>query len=187
MYYQIESGWDEMIARKALIAQWDLDQQKFLGFKTTAPPVQRSLLEEMRPTLKINRSNALTPSVESLGQGSGRDGILHGLDKDKSNVNPNNNDEVVFDVNSSNFQKLVLECPVPVLLDVYADWCGPCKQLGPVLEEVVSKANGMFRLAKLNADQDKELVDCLGVKALPTVFAISRGKLNDRYCIPNMT
>ncbi len=176
-----------MIARKALIAQWELDQQKFLGFNTTAPRVPRELLEQMRPTLKINTSNAVTPSLESLGQGFVRDGILHGLGKGNNNLIPNNNDAVVFDVNSTNFQKLVLECPIPVLLDVYADWCGPCKQLGPVLEEVVSKANGMFRLAKLNADKDKELVDILGVKALPTVFAISRGKLNDRYDIPNMT
>jgi thioredoxin-like negative regulator of GroEL len=56
----------------------------------------------------------------------------------------------VFEVTSENFQKIVLESPVPVLVDVYADWCGPCKQLGPLLEGAAMKSGGMFRLAKVS-------------------------------------
>ena len=56
----------------------------------------------------------------------------------------------MFEVTSENFQKIVLESPVPVLVDVYADWCGPCKQLGPLLEGAAMKSGGMFRLAKVS-------------------------------------
>lgn len=58
---------------------------------------------------------------------------------------PAKKEDVVFQVTAANFQSLVLESPVPVVLDVYADWCGPCKQLGPVLEEAAIKAGGAFR------------------------------------------
>jgi thioredoxin len=93
---------------------------------------------------------------------------------------PAKKEDVVFEVTASNFQKLVLESPVPVLLDVYADWCGPCKQLGPILENAAVKAGGMFRLAKVNSDQERAVAEALGVTGLPTVFTVSQGKLSDR-------
>ena len=54
----------------------------------------------------------------------------------------------------------------PVLLDVYADWCGPCKQLGPVLENAAMKSGGMFHLVKVNSDKNRELVETLGVTGM---------------------
>ena len=61
-----------------------------------------------------------------------------------------NKADVVFEATAAQVQELVLESPVPVLLDVYADWCGPCKVLGPILEEMAVKAGGLFRLVKIN-------------------------------------
>lgn len=58
---------------------------------------------------------------------------------------------------------MVIESPVPVLLDVYADWCGPCKQLGPVLENAAIQSGGMFRVAKLNSDKNRGVSETLGV------------------------
>jgi len=84
-------------------------------------------------------------------------------------------------VTASNFQKLVLESPVPVLVDVYADWCGPCKQLGPVLESAAMQSGGMFRLAKVNSDNERTLAEALQVSGLPTVFSVNNGKFNDRF------
>ncbi len=59
--------------------------------------------------------------------------------------------------------QVVIESPVPVLLDVYADWCGPCKQLGPMLEEMAMRSGGMFRLAKVNSDKNRGVSDVLQV------------------------
>jgi thioredoxin-like negative regulator of GroEL len=86
-------------------------------------------------------------------------------------------ESVVFEATTAQIQKLVLESPVPVLLDVYADWCGPCKVLGPALEEMAIKSGGMFRLVKLNSDNERPLSQALEVTALPTVFGVRDGKI----------
>ena len=72
-------------------------------------------------------------------------------------------EECVFECSSQDFQRLVMDAATPVLLDVYADWCGPCKQLGPVLENAAMKSGGMFHLVKVNSDKNRELVETLGV------------------------
>ena len=95
--------------------------------------------------------------------------------KDKAPT-PAKKEDCVFEVTSENFQKIVLESPVPVLVDVYADWCGPCKQLGPMLESAAMKSGGMFRLAKVNSDKESSLAQTLEVQGLPTVFACNAGK-----------
>ena len=65
----------------------------------------------------------------------------------------------------------------------YADWCGPCKQLGPQLEAAAIKSKGMFKLAKINSDKNRDIVETLGVTGLPTVFAFSEGRLTDRLAL----
>ena len=89
--------------------------------------------------------------------------------------------DVVFDATASDIQKLVLESPVPVLLDVYADWCGPCKVLGPALEEMAIKSGGAFRLVKVNSDNERAVSGALEVTALPTIFGISNGKIRNMF------
>ncbi|KAL7566670.1 hypothetical protein ACA910_017735 [Epithemia clementina (nom. ined.)] len=86
-------------------------------------------------------------------------------------------DDVVFEATSEQIQELVLESPVPVLLDVYADWCGPCKVLTPALEDMAQKSGGLFRLVKVNTDKEKSISTDLEVTALPTVFGIKGGKI----------
>lgn len=90
-------------------------------------------------------------------------------------------DSVVFEATAAQVRDLVIESPVPVLLDVYADWCGPCKTLSPILEEMAVKGGGAFRLVKLNSDKERELSSALEVTALPTVFGVNNGRIINMF------
>ena len=90
-------------------------------------------------------------------------------------------EDTIFDATASNLFEKVIASPQPVLLDVYATWCGPCKALTPALEDVARKAGGQIRLGKLDTDQERSISSALGVTALPTVFGIYRGKIVDSF------
>ena len=103
-----------------------------------------------------------------------------GNDSGKGSPSPSKSitkEDVIFHGKASTLEKLIFESPVPVLLDVYADWCGPCKQLTPILEEITLKAGGLFRLVKLNTDEERTASQALEVTALPTIFAIRDGQI----------
>ncbi|KAL3785263.1 hypothetical protein HJC23_002718 [Cyclotella cryptica] len=89
--------------------------------------------------------------------------------------------DVVFEGTTSDLQTLVIESTVPVLLDVYADWCGPCKQLTPALEQIIINAGGMLRLVKINTDQQRQISSALEITSLPTVFGIRDGKILNMF------
>lgn len=94
---------------------------------------------------------------------------------------PAKKEDVVFEATSENIQQIILESPVPVLLDVYADWCGPCKALAPILEEMAIKGGGMFRVVKLNTDEQRTVSSALEVTSLPTIFGIRNGKIVNSF------
>ncbi len=89
----------------------------------------------------------------------------------------------VFDVTTSEFRDAVLKrsLEVPVLVDFWAPWCGPCKQLGPAIEKVVKAAKGKLALAKMNIDAHPEVARQLGVQSIPAVFAFQRGAAVDGF------
>ena len=70
---------------------------------------------------------------------------------------------------------------VPVIVDFWAPWCGPCKQLGPLLEKVVSEANGAVRLVKVNIDENQEIARQLRIQSIPTVYAFKNGQPVDGF------
>lgn len=70
---------------------------------------------------------------------------------------------------------------VPVLVDFWAPWCGPCKQLGPAIEKVVAEQGGKVRLVKINVDENQALAGQMGVQSIPAVFAFSGGKPVDGF------
>lgn len=151
-----------------------MDQQKARGLNISIP---KDVLENIRPTLKVQNNSYTERTQPTIDKSEISKTSTPQNSPERKQVSV---EDVVFEVTSSDFQKVVLESPVPVLLDIYADWCGPCKQLGPMLEDIAVKANGMFRLVKVNSDRERQLVDSLNIKGLPTVFAVSQGKIIDR-------
>lgn len=89
----------------------------------------------------------------------------------------------VFDATLENFQTAVLDASneVPVVVDVWADWCEPCKQLMPILQKLADEFNGRFLLAKVNADEQQQLTAHLGVRSLPSVKIVKNGQLVDEF------
>lgn len=82
-------------------------------------------------------------------------------------------------ITNDSFEQQVLHSSVPVLLDFYADWCGPCQALSPILEEVASEATG-FKVLKVNIDQQPELTRQYRIMSVPTLMVIKDGKPTGR-------
>ncbi len=89
----------------------------------------------------------------------------------------------VFDATADNFETEVLQksMQTPVLVDFWAEWCGPCKQLGPVLEKLAGDYNGAFVLAKVDADKEQQLAGAFQVRSIPTVFLVKDGQIADGF------
>lgn len=90
---------------------------------------------------------------------------------------------VVFDVTTEDFEDKVMRASLkrPVIVDFWAPWCGPCKQLMPVLEKVVRASQGEVLLAKVNIDDNPELAQALQIQSVPTVFAFFQGQPVDAF------
>ncbi|MBY5930105.1 co-chaperone YbbN [Halomonas sp. DP8Y7-3] len=90
--------------------------------------------------------------------------------------------DLIFDVDRSNIQQVLeLSMRVPILLDCWAPWCEPCKNLMPVLEKLTREYRGTFLLAKLNIDDNQDIAGQLGVRSVPDVKLISQGGLVDHF------
>jgi thioredoxin 1 len=79
-------------------------------------------------------------------------------------------------VTQSNFESEVLNSKIPVLVDFYADWCGPCKMLAPHLVNLAKEHDGKLKVVKVNADHSPELLSQAGVQALPTCIIYTNGE-----------
>lgn len=75
-----------------------------------------------------------------------------------------------------NFKKDVLESEVPVIVDFWAEWCGPCRMIAPVLEEVATEMNGKIKILKLNIDENPAMPAQLGVRSIPTLALFKNGQ-----------
>lgn len=80
-------------------------------------------------------------------------------------------------VDTSNFEEIVLKSDKPVVVDFWAEWCGPCKVLGPVLEEVSKEIGDKVEIVKLNVDESRELTAKYGIRGIPTMIMFKNGQL----------
>ncbi len=83
-------------------------------------------------------------------------------------------------INNDNFKEEVLSCESLVVVDFYADWCGPCQMLKPLLEEISSERNDV-KIVKVNVDHARELAVEFGIFSIPTVLFFKEGKLVDKF------
>jgi thioredoxin 1 len=112
----------------------------------------------------------LSPAQSSQPNTEGDEETMFTLTRKKSNVEH---------ANEANFDQLVLNSDVPVLVDFYADWCGPCKMIAPVLDELAQEATDAI-IVKVNVDENPQLAARFGISSIPSLLVFKDGEVADQ-------
>ncbi len=85
--------------------------------------------------------------------------------------------DLIKHISDASFEADVLKATQPVLVDYWAEWCGPCKMIAPILDEMASTYSGKLQIAKMNVDENREIPGKLGIRGIPTLMLFKDGKL----------
>jgi thioredoxin 1 len=89
-------------------------------------------------------------------------------------------DDKVIQVTDGDFQEKILKSDIPALVDFWAPWCGPCKAIGPMVNELAGEYEGKVKIAKMNVDENPETPGKYGIRAIPTLIFFKNGKVADQ-------
>jgi thioredoxin 1 len=84
---------------------------------------------------------------------------------------------MAIQVTDSNFDSEVLKCDLPVLVDFWAPWCGPCRAIAPVIDELTQEYSGRVKIAKMNVDENSSTPSKYGIRAIPTLILFKKGEV----------
>ena len=84
---------------------------------------------------------------------------------------------MVYEFNDSNFDEEVLKADKTVLVDVFATWCGPCKMMSPVIDEIAEELGDKVKVGKVDSDENPEIADKYGIMSIPTIMVIKNGEV----------
>jgi thioredoxin 1 len=87
--------------------------------------------------------------------------------------------ESILHIGGDKFQEEVVHSKLPVVVDFYADWCGPCKIISPLIEQLSKEYAGKAKFVKINTDDNQDLASQFGIMSIPTVMFFSKGKVED--------
>jgi thioredoxin 1 len=85
--------------------------------------------------------------------------------------------ELIKNVTDTSFETDVLQSTLPVLVDYWAEWCGPCKMIAPILDEVATTYQGKLQIAKMNVDENRDIPGKFGIRGIPTLMVFKNGQL----------
>jgi len=94
---------------------------------------------------------------------------------------------MAIQLSNANFQAEVIDSTVPVLVDFWAEWCGPCKAIGPLIEQLSEEVSGQAKVCKLNVDEARDLSVKYGVRSIPFLLFFKNGEVKDQIVGANVT